>query len=129
MITICHPVDDLELLLLRAALDAAGIPFFVAGENFGSLYPGLQIPAYNERRVQVPAGFAGAALEVVAQLRASYAPTFATLTTRSKLRMLLEALWFGWVMPVGSKRRMDTTDDPGIRKQTLINVAEVKEKP
>lgn len=47
MITICHPVDDLELLLLRAALDAAGIPFFVAGENFGSLYPGLQIPAYN----------------------------------------------------------------------------------
>jgi len=104
MMTICHPVDDLELLLLRAALDAAGIPFFVAGDNFGSLYPGLQIPAYNERRVQVPAGFAGAALEVVAQVRASYAPAGTRLTTRSRLRMLAEALWFGWVIPGGERR-------------------------
>ena len=118
MMTICHPVDDLELLLLRAALDAAGIPFFVAGENFGSLYPGLQIPAYNERRVQVPAGFASAALEVVAQVRASYAPAGTRLTTRSRLRMLAEALWFGWVIPGGERRnaadgRERDADGPG----------------
>lgn len=116
MITICHPADDLELLFLRAALDAAGIPHFVVGEHFGSLYPGMQIPAYNERSVRVPAGFFDQATAVVAQVRAAYAPTFEKLTTRSKLRMLLEALWFGWVMPAGGKRRTDTTDDPGIRR-------------
>lgn len=116
MITICHPADDLELLLLRSALVASGIPHFVVGEHFGSLFPGMQIPAYNERSVQVPAGFFDQATEVVVQLRASYTPTFAKLTTRSKLRMLLEALWFGWVMPGGGKRLTNTTDDPGIRR-------------
>jgi hypothetical protein len=104
MITVCHPVDDLELLLLRARLEAAGLPYFVGGDGFGSLYPGMQIPAFNERRIQVPAGFVEQALEAVAQVRAAYTPSAARLSTGSRLRMLVEALWFGWIVPGGKRR-------------------------
>ncbi len=104
MITICHPVDDLELLFLRSALEAVNIPYFVVGQHFGSLYPGMQIPSYNERSVRVPAVFLEDALKVVEQVRTSYTPTFERLTTKSKLRMLFEGLWLGWVMPGGTKK-------------------------
>lgn len=66
MITICHPVDDLGLLFLHAALDAAGITHFAMGEHFGNFYPGMQIPAYNERSVEVPAGLVDQAAAMVA---------------------------------------------------------------
>lgn len=105
MVTVCHAVDDLELLFLKAALEADGIPHFVVGEHFGSLYPGMQIPWYNERSVRVPPSCVAKALEVVAQVRATYAPAFEKLTAKSRLRMLFEAVWFGWVVPAGKKKR------------------------
>jgi methyl coenzyme M reductase alpha subunit len=116
MITICHPVDDLELLFLRSALQAADIPHFVVGEHFGSLYPGMQIPAYNERSVRVPAGFVEDALSVVEQVRSSYTPTFEKLNMKSKLRMLFEGLWLGWVMPGGIKKSSNTSFNSGAQK-------------
>lgn len=117
MITVCHPVDDLELLLLRARLEAAGVPHFVGGDGFGSLYPGMQIPAFNERRIQVPAGFVEPALEVVAQVRAAYTPSAVRLTIGSRLRMLVEALC-GWIVPGGKRRAAvgetgNATDESG----------------
>src|SRR5687768_10358980 len=104
MITICHAVDDLELLFLRSALEAANIPHLIVGQHFGSLYPGMQIPSYNERSVRVPASFVENALAVVENVRASYTPTFEKLATKSKLRMLFEGLWLGWVVPAGNKK-------------------------
>lgn len=104
MITICHPVDDLELLLFRMALQAEGIPHLVVGDHFGSLYPGMQIPSFNERSVRVPADYIKDALKVLDKLRATYRPTSDNLTTRSKIRMLLEGLFLGWVMPGGRKK-------------------------
>lgn len=105
MITICHPIDDLEVLILKMALDAEAIPHLVVGEYFGSLFPGMQIRAYNERSIRVPHCHADKALAVVGRVRASYAPTAERLAVRSKLRMLFEAMLFGWVMPGGTKKR------------------------
>ena len=54
MQTIYHPIDDAELMILIAALKAADIPFFVIGQNFGSLFPGAPITGANDRAIQVP---------------------------------------------------------------------------
>lgn len=104
MITICHPVDDLEFIFLVAALEAAEIPHFVVGQHFGSLHPGMQMPWFNERSIQVPAGYRSDAMEVVQDVRSSYSPTFENLAIKSKFRILLEALLFAWVIPCGSKK-------------------------
>ena len=112
MITVCHPVDDLELVLLQAALNAAEIPHFVVGYHFGSLYPGMQIIAYNERTIRVPNDYVEEALEVIEEVRSSYSPAFENLTKQSKFRMILEGLFFGWVVPAGPKKSDHLTTDP-----------------
>lgn len=104
MITVCHPVDDLELIIIRIELEAEEIPCFVLGEHFGSLYPGVQIPWYNERSIQVPTANASAAAAVIQRVRAYYEPTSINLSTKSKLRIFCEALLCGWAVPGGSKR-------------------------
>lgn len=105
MITICHPIDDLEVLILKMALDAEAIPYLVVGEHFGSLFPGMQIRAYNERSIRVQRCHAEKAPVVVGRVRTDYSPTAERLIVRSKLRMLFEAMLFGWVMPGGRKNR------------------------
>ena len=104
MVTVCHPVDDLELLFLRSALEAVDIPHFIVGQHFGSLYPGMQIPAYNERTIRVPPSCKTKALEIVAEVRSTYEPAFVNLTRESKFRMFVESM-LGWVIPAGTKRR------------------------
>ena len=104
MITICHPVDDMELLFIRMELEAAAIPHFIIGQYFGSLYPGMQMPCYNERSIQVSATQLNEAIEVVQHVRSYYSPAYENLAMESKLRILFETLLFGWVIPAGNKR-------------------------
>lgn len=112
MITLCHPVDDMKLLFIRMELEAAEIPFFVVGQHFGSLYPGMQMPCYNERSVLVPAMYVDQALEVLQHLRAYYSPTFENLDNGSKLRIIFEALLLGWVIPAGNKKTSGIVSSP-----------------
>lgn len=109
MITISHPIDDLEVLILKMALEAEDIPYLIVGEHFGSLYPGMQIPAYNERSIRVHHAHVEKALAVVGQVRTKYSPSAERLTMKSRLRMLLEAMLFGWVMPCGTKKSSDSS--------------------
>jgi len=53
MITLCTALDDAEVMFIRAILQHEEIRFHIVGENFGSLFPGLQIPSYNERVFRV----------------------------------------------------------------------------
>lgn len=105
MITVCHPVDDQELLLLEMELEALGIPYFVVGRHFGSLYPGVQVPWYNERSIRVGASHLAEAEAVVEHVRSYYEPAAVNLTGRSKLRIFCEAIVAGWAVPAGKKRR------------------------
>ena len=114
MITICHPVDDMELLLIQMELDATSIPHLIVGQHFGSLYPGMQVPWYNERSVRVPIGLAEEAREVIERIRSYYEPAFVNLRKRSKLRMLCELMLFAWVMPAGSKK----PSNPSLKTRT-----------
>jgi len=104
VITVCHPVDDMEVLFFKMELVAEGIPHLVVGQHFGSLYPGLQVPWYNERSIQVPLENFHQAEEVIRRVRAYYEPSFVNLTKKSKLRILCETVLCGWFMPAGSKR-------------------------
>jgi len=112
MITICHPVDDMELLFIQMELEAEAIPHFVVEKHFGSLYPGMQMPWYNERSVRVPVRRAEEALKVIQRVRAYYEPGSVNLDKNSKLRIFCEALFFDWVMPVGNKRPSNPTFNP-----------------
>lgn len=104
MITICHPVDDMELLFIQMELQAEAIPHLVVGQHFGSLYPGMQMPWYNERSVLVPINLVQEAQEVIRRVRAYYEPVFVNLNKKSKLRIFCEAVLFGWVVPAGNKK-------------------------
>lgn len=110
MITVCHPVDDLELIIIRMELEAEEIPCFVVGQHFGSLYPGVQIPWYNERSIQVPAEKAEAAEEAIQRVRAYYEPSATNLSAKSKLRIFCEALLCGWAIPAGRKKPAKSAD-------------------
>jgi hypothetical protein len=109
LITICHPYDEVELALLVCALHGEGIPYFVAGRYFGSLMPGVQIPSYNERAIRVPEEFAGTAAELIAVLRWEDVRMEQTFTSVSKFRMVAEALFLGWFLPVGTRKPVGKT--------------------
>lgn len=104
MITVCHAVDDGELRLIEMELEAQGVPYFVVGRHFGSLYPGVQVPWYNERSVRVAASHMAEAEEVVRHVRSYYEPAAVNLTGRSKLRILCEVVIAGWAVLAGTKR-------------------------
>lgn len=104
MITICHPIDDMELLFIQMELEAEAIPYFVVGQHFGSLYPGMQMPWYNERSVRVPIDAVPKAQEVIQRVRTYYEPTSVNLDKKSRLRIFCETVLFGWVIPAGNKR-------------------------
>lgn len=91
-------------MFLSSALQAANIPFFIVGAGFGSLYPGVQVPWYNERPIRVPENHYDEAQEVVAEVRKTYVNTSENLSNRSKFRMLFD-FFLGWVIPAGSKKK------------------------
>jgi len=104
MITIAHPTDDMELFFIRMALEAEGIPYLVVGDGFGSLYPGAQLPIFNERPVRVNAADAQRAVEVIGEVRKDFDPVSSNLAGGSKLRIVLETVLFGWFVPGGTRR-------------------------
>ena len=106
MITVCHPGDEMEQIFIVSALERAEIPFFIIGQYFGGLYPGIQISAYNERSIAVPTSYVEEAVEVIEDVRSNFVSPSDNLKTTSKFRMLFELILFGWVMPYGNKNKV-----------------------
>jgi len=104
MITICHPSDEVEYMLIVAELTREEIPFFIVGQYFGSLFPGVQISWYNERSIQVPKDYETRAIEVIRDLRKEDVRNEQSFTFMSKLRMLIEVIFFGWFFPAGIRK-------------------------
>ncbi len=111
MITLCHAMHDAEVLYIRAALQNAGIPHFIIGEGFGSLYPGIQIASYNERRFLVPEAFYRESIDIVNRIRdIQIEVSREEFTLSSKLRIVVETLVFGW-SSLGGKRKSKVDSD------------------
>jgi hypothetical protein len=116
MVTVCHPYDDMELAFLVSILNREEIPYFIVGKYFGSIVPGAQIPAYNERTIQVPEEFAERAIAAIEEFRNIDVRREQSFTLTSKLRMLAEAILFGWIFPHGSKKPSRKPSKPGTPK-------------
>ena len=97
-------MDDTEVMFLRALLQSYEIPFFIIGEHFGSIYLGIQIGSYNERRFIVPEENYEEAKNIIEEHRKSYELSFVNLDTKSKLRLLIEVFIYGWGVPSGKKK-------------------------
>ena len=101
-------MNDMEVMYIRAMLQSAEIPFHIVGENFGSLYPGIQIASYNERRFLVHREDYNEAIDLIQDLRtgdpdSAEEVSQQDLTLGSKIRIVLETILFGWTSLGGKK--------------------------
>ena len=100
LVRVLSPQSEPELAVVRSLLEAHDIPVFVHGRHLGSLLPGLQIGNYNTQSIMVPEERAADALELLAEFRrddSGHAPP--PLRWRDRLRVVLEGVLFGWLVP------------------------------
>ncbi len=88
---------------MECMLFAYDIPHYVHNRSFGGLYPGMQIPLYNVRRVMVPVAYAEEAMNLFGAFRDCdcYTGSFTTdkLSLRDRARVIAEIILGGWAIP------------------------------
>ena len=100
LVRVLSPQSEPELAVVRSLLEAHDIPVFVHGRHLGSLMPGFQIGNYNSQSIMVPEECVSDALELLADFRREESDaTPSPLRWRDRLRVVLEAILFGWVVP------------------------------
>lgn len=111
------PDSDVEVLMLKSVLDAAGIDYFVQNDTFGGLMPGLQIALCNRRTFFVWEDELAEARAVVREfLHKTRAREPRHYPLREKIRMVFEVLLFGWLVP-GRRHRQRLPELRLIRSQ------------
>lgn len=86
--------------MISAMLDAYEIPFFIRGGSFSKLYPGMHVKDYNTQTFMVHIEY----LDITKELLSEFiAPDKLELnstkrSTQRSLRVLLEAVFFGWIV-------------------------------
>jgi hypothetical protein len=107
MIKIHVPADELELAMIRGVLDSEGINYFIHNDHFGSMRVGPQIDLLNKKTIMVAPEDAERVKTVISDLLDRELPeekAAEKYSASQKLRMILEAVVFGWFIP-GRKRR------------------------
>jgi hypothetical protein len=100
LVRVLSPQSEPELAVARSLLEAHDIPVFVHGRHLGSLLPGLQIGNYNTQSIMVPEECVTDALELPADFRRnSPADTTPPLRWHDRLRVVLEGIIAGWLVP------------------------------
>ena len=102
MLPVYSPITESEAAVISATLEAHEIPFFIRGGGFSKLYPGMQIKDYNTQMFMVPAECYGLARELLTEFIRPSTQEVADVPKKTigrMLRILLEALYFGWVIP------------------------------
>jgi len=115
MIKLYSPENEVQLSILKSLLEAQNIPIFVHNDSFGSIYPGLQVELFNARTIMVDERHYEKAQAVLREFLANLDQAAPEQTARptysffDKVRMVFEALIFGWLMP-GRKWRKSPKD-------------------
>ena len=100
LVRVLFPQSEPEIAVVTSLLEAHDIPVFVHGRHLGSLLPGLQIGSYNSQSIMVPEERVMDALELLADFRRDDScMTPAPLRWRDRLRIVLEGILFGWLIP------------------------------
>ncbi len=104
MVELYSPEGEPQLAVLKSVLDGAGIRFFVYNDTIGSMLAGPRIAHCNRKQILV----AEEDLEEARALLSEFlektgsdrtAAPRGAYSTFDKLRMVLEFLLFGWIMP------------------------------
>ena len=114
MVTLYSPNSEIELAMIKSLLDAERVNYFVKNENFGSMEVGPQIALFNRRIIMVQDN----QLENASTLINDYLKETAgkedepgqAYSLFDKIRMAIEILLFGWLIP-GKKRRKYRDDE------------------
>lgn len=100
LVRVLSPQSEPEIAVVTSLLEAHDIPVFVHGRHLGSLFPGLQIGNYNTQGIMVPEERVADALELLSDFRHDDSSTTAApLRWRDRLRVVLEGILFGWLVP------------------------------
>jgi hypothetical protein len=114
MIELYSPRNEGELMLLKSIFQAAGIRFFVHNDAFGSLTVGPRIDRYNQKRIFIADADYRDAQELLQEFlvktRDGREASPRPLPVREKIRLVVEFLVFGWIVP--GRRR---TSPPRLR--------------
>jgi hypothetical protein len=109
LVRVLSPQSESEIAVVTSLLEAHDIPVFVHGRHLGSLLPGIQIGSYNTQSIMVPEECVNDALELLADFKSNEPAVPAPLRGRDRLRVVLESLLFGWLVP---GRREDKAVEP-----------------
>lgn len=98
---IAVPRSESELSVMESMLLAHDIPHYVHNRGFGGLYPGMQVPLYNVRRVMVPVAYAEEAMNLFSVFRDCYTGSSTTdkLSLWDRARVMAEIIFGGWAVP------------------------------
>ncbi len=109
LVRVLSPQSEPEIAVVTSLLEAHDISVFVHGRHLGSLLPGLQIGNYNTQSIMVPEECVTDALELLSEFRRDESgANSAPLRWRDRLRVVLEGVLFGWLVP---GRRDDKSED------------------
>ncbi len=109
------PKNEIELSLIKSILNSEGINYFVRNDNFGSLEVGPHIGLYNAKMIEVQDDQYEQAKELLADyLDKTQEPMrerWKKYSVFDKIRMAVEFLIFGWVMPGRIKHKQRDQPD------------------
>lgn len=107
------PENDAELALLKSILDSEEINYFVKNDNFGSLEVGPRIALFNAKMIEVQDDQHERASELLAdyleKTKKDAIEQAKEYSLFDKIRMVIEVLVFGWLMP--GKRKSKKNDE------------------
>jgi hypothetical protein len=107
MIKLYSPKNEVELAFIKSIFDGEDISYFVQNDHFGSLEAGPQIGLFNARTIMVDEDHFDRAKDLLDDLLNNIegAPDTerAGYSVFDKIRMIIEAVLFSWIMP--GKRR------------------------
>ena len=98
------PENEMELSLIKSIFDGEGIHYHVLNDHFGSLHIGPQIDFYNARILMVPESQYAKAKDLIADYinntrEETTVPFKSQYSIADKIRMIIEAILFGWIVP------------------------------
>lgn len=99
--------------MIRGVFDTEGIHYFIHNDHFGSMRVGPQIDLFNKKAIMVAPEDMDRAKEIISNLLERQIPEEEEqeqYAIGQKLRMVFEAVLFGWFIP-GKKRRKETPDE------------------
>ena len=103
------PQNEVELALLKSILDAEEINYFVRNDNFGSLEVGPRIGLFNAKMIEVQDDQYEGAKELLSdyfdKTKGKTQEPDKKHSLSDKIRMVIEVLLFGWIMPGRKKTK------------------------